>query len=192
MKKIIFFITLFFIITACSSLKKMERKCKENPFEELDSLQSTLKEINYKVSIPKKWKSYSKGSIALYLTKKNKDSINYFDFIAHILIYSNKLNNKCKNTQDIEAFLSYRLKHINMFYSKDFKYILLETNHKKYGKGYIIKYKRRLNNKIISYSELILFHNNYGYGFNYFAETEIFQKHLSTFEKVINSFEILE
>ena len=190
--KNIFYLLIFPLVIACSSVKNIEKKCSQYPFEELDSIEQTLRKVNYKISVPENWTSYSKGSIALYLKKDFNDSLSYYyNNLARININSFKLKETCVDFYDIDKFLTYWLHSVNRYNHHEFKYVLLKTNHIKYGKGYIIKHRRRLKGKIYSTSELLLFHKNYGYSFRFSAEVEMFETYLNVFEETINSFTVI-
>lgn len=184
---------LFF---SCGSLKNMN--CEKAPFEELDSLQKTLSVANFEIEIPKNWKGAKRKGTAHYdlidINAKKEKKI-----IAHLNIEHHKKRNECINKITIEDYLNYfmenKVRYRNTI-NEDFKHILLSSNHKKYGKIYIIKYAIRYDpnqkSKIEKYATFLYFYKNIGYTIEYNASFEDFETYLPLVEKSINSFKIIE
>ena len=110
MKKIIFFITLFYFIAACSSVKRLERSCKEIPFEELDSLTRANVVLNYKLEVPKEWvKSKFSGGDWYYIQGDYIESLGYHKRKADFYVSKNNIRNDCKAKTDysVKDFLKY-------------------------------------------------------------------------------------
>ena len=163
MKKIIFFITLFYFIAACSSVKRLERSCKEIPFEELDSLTRANVVLNYKLEVPKEWvKSKFSGGDWYYIQGDYIESLGYHKRKADFYVSKNNIRNDCKAKTDysVKDFLKYYIDYKSRWYRENsFKYVLLKSKHKIYGDIFILKYKFGTKSTEYTSSTFLFFYN---------------------------------
>ena len=189
------FISLLASIYSCSSAKRVEKRCKDNPFEELDSLQSANQKLNYTIHKPKDWKKGKTSNADWYfLEDKYIDSLNYYSRKVDVYIGLDKLRKKCVTQSfSIDDYLHYFVNYKSKWFPKDkFKYLLLKGKHKVYGDMYIVKYSEKINSEI-SYTRsfFLSFKENEGYVIQYAANPKYYNNYLPVVEKMVNSFKIL-
>lgn len=185
----VFFISL--LIFSCSSSKTVLKDCDKFPFEMLDSLQRTQREINYLITKPSNWKDYNfkKGALFYEVIDGFLDE----NLKPYIYIESFNINNKCNFNYDINTFFNFYLKNEER-YHQNFKYLKLKSHYKKYGESFIVKHKSRNINteNILTTSVFLLYYNNVGYQISYTALEEHFDRYLPDVENIVNSFKINE
>ena len=193
-KKVLIF-SLLAAILSCSSVKRVEKSCRENPFEELDSLQKSNQKLNYKIYNPKDWKNGKTSYGDWYsLQEEFTDSLNYYNK-ANVYIGLHKIANECNSTAyTIDDYLSYFIDYKSKWFPKGkFKYLLLKGKHKIYGSIYIVKYTEKINaNKSYTRSFFLFFHDNKGYNIQYVTDPKYYDTYLPEVQKMVNSFRILE
>lgn len=158
MKKFIlaFFIPL--LIFSCSYSKTVLIDCDKYPFEQLDSLQRTQREINYSITKPSNWKDYNLKKGALFY--EVIDGFSDEKLKPYVYIESFNIHNKCNLNYDINAFLNFYIKN-NERYHQNFNYLKLKVTHKKYGESFIVKYKSRdINTEKVLTTSVFLFYYN--------------------------------
>ena len=143
---------LFFFLFSCSSVLKVN--CKKNPFEELDSLQRTKKVRNFTAVKPVGWFSHQAATGALAYSIDRKKLLQSNPPILHrpenddpkrnvafLSISNTRVRNPCKTEVTLEDYLHFFISNKKRWSgNKAFNYILLKSNHNRYGKVYIVKY----------------------------------------------------
>lgn len=194
MKKLIILILLVFFCICCSSYHSIEKKCKSYPFPELDSLQRANQTQNYKIDIPYKWieSKFSQGKW-FYIKDSFVDSLGYNSRKVDMYISQDVIVNKCIDYFTVDDYLNRYLFNKNLsLFPKKFNYVLLKTSHKIYGEIYIVKSRKRRENKIFSTSIFFLKYKNNAYQIRYTGLTENYNKYIEDVEKMIVSFRILD
>lgn len=196
MIKKILIVGLLLAIYSCSSTKRVEKRCKDNPFEELDSLQRANQKLNYIIDKPKDWKKGKTSNGDWYFLKdKYIDSLNYYTRKADVYIGLDKLRKECTTQSfSIDDYLHYFVDYRSNWFAKDkFKYLLLKGKHIIYGDMYIVKYTEKVNTRI-SYTRsfFLFFKENKGYAIQYVTNSKYYDTYLPEVEKMVNSFRILD
>lgn len=194
-KKVLIF-SLLAAILSCSSVKRVEKSCRENPFEKLDSLQKSNQKLNYKIYKPKDWKN-GKTSYGDWYSLQGEfiDSLNFYSRKADVYIGLHKIAKECNSTAyTIDDYLSFFIDYKSKWFPKDkFKYLLLKGKHKIYGSIYIVKYTEKINtNKSYTRSFFLFFEANIGYNIQYVTDPKYYDTYLPEVQKMVNSFRILE
>ena len=194
-KKVLIF-SLLAAILSCSSVKRVEKSCRENPFEELDSLQRANQKLNYTIDKPKDWKRGKTSNGDWYfLEGKYIDSLNYYSRKVDVYIGLHKIRKECTTKSfSIDDYLHYFVNYRSKWFPKDkFKYLLLKGKHKIYGTIYIVKYTEKINTKI-SYTRsfFLFFKDNKGYNIQYVTKPKLYDTYLPEVEKMVNSFRMLD
>mgnify|MGYP006072478557 FL=1 len=207
---------LFFLfsisIFSCSAVLKVT--CKKNPFQDLDSLQSTKKARNFSALKPVGWYSNQSevGALSFSIDREKTlesnppiihhlDNINTKRNVAYISITNKSVRNQCKIETTLEDYLHFFISNKKRWaVNKEFNYILLKTNHSRYGKVYIVKYSYK-NNSIIQKGKkplitnivvFLLFKDQIGYEIYYSADSNVFETYLPVLNSVVASFVIKE
>ena len=195
MIKKILIVGLIAAIYSCSSTKRVEKRCKDNPFEELDSLQRANQKLNYTILKPKDWKKgKTSNGDSYFLEDKYINSLNYYSRKADVYIGLNKIRKECSQSFSIDDYLHYFVDYRSKWFPKDkFKYLLLKGKHKIYGDMYIVKYSEKINTKV-SYTRsfFLFFKDNNGYNIQYVAKPKYYDNYLPEVEKMVNSFRMLD
>lgn len=205
------FFSVFFIFS-CSALLKVN--CKKNPFQELDSLQRTKKVRNFTALKPVDWYSNQskRGALGYFIDRKiplesNPPILHRLDNgdpkrnIAFISISNTHVRNHCKIEVTLEDYMHFFISNKKRWSgNKVFNYVLLKTNHSRYGKVYIVKYAYK-NDAILDKEKKLLITNNLvfllfkdqiGYEILYGADAKVFETYLPVLEEVVKSFVIKE
>ena len=147
-------------IFSCSAVLKIS--CKKNPFQDLDSLQITKKVRNFVAIKPVGWYSnqLTTGALGFSIDREKTlesnppiihhlDNINTKRNVAYISITNKSVRNQCKIETTLDDYLHFFISNKKKWaVNKEFNYILLKTNHSRYGNFYIVKYSYK-NNSII-------------------------------------------
>lgn len=194
-KKVLIF-SLLAAILSCSSVKRVKKSCRENPFEELDSLQQSNQKLNYTIDKSKDWKKGKTSNGDWYfLEGKYIDSLNYCSRKVVVYIGLHKIRKEfATKSFFIDDYLHYFVNYRSKWFPKDkFKYLLLKGKHKIYGTIYIVKYTEKINTKI-SYTRsfFLFFKGNKGYNIQYVAKPKLYDTYLPEVEKMVNSFRMLD
>ncbi len=207
---LLFFLSFF--IFFCSSVLKVN--CKKNPFEELDSLQRTKKVRNFTAVKPVGWFSHQAATGALAYSIDRKKLLQSNPPILHrpenddpkrnvafLSISNTRVRNPCKTEVTLEDYLHFFISNKKRWSgNKAFNYILLKSNHNRYGKVYIVKYAYK-NDTILDKEKkplltknvvFLLFKDQIGYEIYYGADAKVFERFLPVFEDVVKSFFIKE
>lgn len=207
---------LFFLfsisIFSCSAVLKIS--CKKNPFQDLDSLQRTKKVRNFVAIKPVGWYSNQSttGALGFSIDREKTlesnppiihhlDNINTKRNVAYISITNKSVRNQCKIETTLDDYLHFFISNKKKWaVNKEFNYILLKTNHSRYGNFYIVKYSYK-NNSIIQKGKkplitnnvvFLLFKHQIGYEIYYGADAKLFETYLPVLEEVVKSFVIKE
>ncbi|TXD54182.1 MULTISPECIES: hypothetical protein [unclassified Polaribacter] len=185
---------LFLVITlACSSNKKIVKNCKLNPFEQLDSIQTSKVILKYEVALPKSWKkSTSSNADWYFIEKAYLDSLGFQATNADLYIRKFKIKKECNSrSYDAKSFLDFYVSYRSKWFIRQpFNYILLKSKHPIYGDFYIIKYKWAVGNFEYTASSFLLMHNNEGYLLEYRNNSKNFDIYLMDVQKIVQSFKI--
>jgi len=203
---------LSFFIFSCSAVLKVN--CKKNPFQELDSLQRTKKVRNFTALKPVGWYSNQSTAGALGYSIDRKTPLESNPPILHrpdnddpkrnvafISISNTRVRNHCKTEVTLEDYMHFFISNKKRWSgNKAFNYVLLKTNHSRYGKVYIVKYaykndaildkqkKPLITNNVV----FLLFKDQIGYEILYRADAKVFETYLPVLEEVVKSFVIKE
>ena len=185
---------LSLILFSCNSLKFIEKKCKEFPSKEMDSLETVSQIFNCKIKLPNNWKSDKINANGWYYVEDNNvDSLGYTLKKVDLRINQLFLREECRNNYNSKDHLNRYLYYKNYsFFPRKLSYTLLRSSHITYGDVYIVKYKTRKDNQIYSHSDVFFTYKNFAYTLNYNGLTENFEKFLPDFQKIIESFKITE
>tara|TARA_B110000208_G_scaffold17742_1_gene21398 strand:+ start:13347 stop:13871 length:525 start_codon:yes stop_codon:yes gene_type:complete len=151
-----------FSISIFSFSAVLKISCKKNPFQDLDSLQITKKVRNFVAIKPVGWYSNqsSTGALGFSIDREKTlesnppiihhlDNINTKRNVAYISITNKSVRNQCKIETTLDDYLHFFISNKKKWaVNKEFNYILLKTNHSRYGNFYIVKYSYK-NNSII-------------------------------------------
>jgi hypothetical protein len=181
------------LIFSCASTNQNSIR-KYGAFEKLDSLKKTKRVINYSVEIDEeKWLSYSKikpefGKLYYYI-KLAGDSVSPNFPTASISIHSNQINKGWEKPISIEDYLERFVKFKGKY--KDFKNNIIDINHTRYGKSYLVKFKEI---KTYNYTNVsfLFFYKDYGYTIEYSVLDNYYDVFLSEVEKIVQSFKVEE
>lgn len=189
-------VVILFALFSCSSVKRIEKSCEKNPFQELDSTQRANQNLRYTIQTPKSWKNGKTSDGDSYaLDGKFIDSLGYFSRPASVYVSRNAIRETCNDKVfSIEDYLHYYVDFKNRWYSDTtFKYLLLKGKHKFYKAIYIINYSNKTaDSRLFKYTTFLFFKENIGYSLTYVSEPKHYETHLPEVEKMINSFRILE
>ncbi len=181
MKRIICSV-VFIAITGCATLYKKEKILKE-----IESVAVSSFQEGYSIDIPKHWYAYFEyHHLLAYSPRTMKDEVSKEIINTYLVLFKDKVK-----SNNLDVALNEYLSKMEKPY-KNFKHKVIEANHKKYGKYYLVKYGIKRDTVEFTALSTVLVHEKVNFGFYYLAKNEYFEKHLNDVIEMINSFTIKE
>lgn len=186
---------LFILLVSCGTNKVIGKK--KNVFKQLDSIQKSQRIINFSFGKEKdNWLTYADdikdktGSLSYY--KKINDTNYHQNFRDVTLnVSSDEVENKYKDRATIDNYLHFKTQYYKKWFYKDFKYDVLNFNHKTYGKGYVLRYSTK-SIYLNDVAEFLFYYKGFGYTIKYNVINEYFDKYLPDVQEMVVSFIIEE
>jgi len=181
MKKYLIFITFLFFAS------KMTGQQKQEYYKEVDKKSVESYYLRYFVKVPNNWFSYKTDpNLMAHSPIEFKDSINSKGIFPSVIIRKNIFKGRTLE-KNLKAFLRF---HENTY--PKFQYILVEANHKMYGKYYNIKFSLIKKEGIELIMASIFSINKKNYIFFYSSSDSNFDRYLNEVLNMVNSFEIIK